>query len=249
MSNDTAKKTPIEDLRRDALAHYNELASKFLHWSGFVVDAIKAYNPESHPSTPQPKAPGSPVISVCKKSITFKTDTKELTISEDGQRLDLLMVGFRSKEWIISISPNQFIELLNEALQPKEFMYGSHSIKDEPSPSLVSMAIQSQERDGQNFEFKKSMDKANKPHKDMVELYLASDQYEIFSVKRISDGEVFTVGDEISWGIHESFVTKLLAFKIEDGRLKFDDSKRGEHLGWADFLNVFKLHKKLKTKK
>ena len=39
-------KTPLEDLRKQALAHYEEACNAITHWSSFVSDAIKAYNPE-----------------------------------------------------------------------------------------------------------------------------------------------------------------------------------------------------------
>lgn len=47
---DKACKTPIEDLRKNALKHYEEASSVVCHWSSFVESAIKAYNPESTPS-------------------------------------------------------------------------------------------------------------------------------------------------------------------------------------------------------
>jgi len=68
---------------------------------------------------------------------------------------------------------------------------------------------------------------------------------EINSVRRLPDGVVFSVGDKICWGIHLSYETTLLAFEIQDGRLKFNDSERPEHCKWADFLNSANLHKKL----
>lgn len=42
---ESTKQTPIEDQRKDALAHYEELSSKACHFSSFVKDAILAYNP------------------------------------------------------------------------------------------------------------------------------------------------------------------------------------------------------------
>lgn len=68
--------------------------------------------------------------------------------------------------------------------------------------------------------------------------------YPIHSVRRTSDNEVFTVGDKIGWGIDGSYETTLLGFEIQDGRLKFNDSKKPEHYRWTDFLNALKLHKK-----
>ncbi len=40
---------PIEDQRAEALRHYEEVSAKAHHWSSFVADAIKAYNPSSQP--------------------------------------------------------------------------------------------------------------------------------------------------------------------------------------------------------
>ena len=37
---------PIEDQRKQALAHYDEASSAIYHWSSFVENAIKAYDPE-----------------------------------------------------------------------------------------------------------------------------------------------------------------------------------------------------------
>jgi len=70
----------------------------------------------------------------------------------------------------------------------------------------------------------------------------------INSVRRLSDNTVFSEGDKVGWGIHKSYETTLLGFEIQDGRLKFNDSKRPQHLKWADFLNVVDLHKKLPPK-
>lgn len=36
---------PIEDQRAEALKHYEEASNAIHHWSSFVQDAIKAYNP------------------------------------------------------------------------------------------------------------------------------------------------------------------------------------------------------------
>jgi len=38
-------KTPIEDLRREALKHYRDLANKCCDWNSFVVKCIREYNP------------------------------------------------------------------------------------------------------------------------------------------------------------------------------------------------------------
>lgn len=54
MSNeiDQPCKNPIENQRAQALKHYEEASSAICHWSGFVENAIKAYNPEQ-PSPPR----------------------------------------------------------------------------------------------------------------------------------------------------------------------------------------------------
>lgn len=40
-------KTPFDDLKKQALEHYEELATKAHHWNSFVQKAIEAYNPEA----------------------------------------------------------------------------------------------------------------------------------------------------------------------------------------------------------
>jgi succinate dehydrogenase flavin-adding protein (antitoxin of CptAB toxin-antitoxin module) len=43
---DKTLKTPLEDLRKQALEHYNEAATAIVHYNSFVRDAILAYDPE-----------------------------------------------------------------------------------------------------------------------------------------------------------------------------------------------------------
>lgn len=50
-NNSVGKENPIEEQRKSALEHYNDLATRCSHWSGFVEAAIKAYNPK--PISPQ----------------------------------------------------------------------------------------------------------------------------------------------------------------------------------------------------
>lgn len=69
----------------------------------------------------------------------------------------------------------------------------------------------------------------------------------IVSVLRISDGVVFSVGDKIGWGIHDSFESTLTGFEIQDGRLKFYDEKLPGDTRPCDFLNALRLHKKAST--
>lgn len=47
MNEDKVYKTPLEDLRKSALKHYEEVSSAACHWNSFVVSAIKAYSPEA----------------------------------------------------------------------------------------------------------------------------------------------------------------------------------------------------------
>jgi hypothetical protein len=39
-------KTSIEDLKKQALEHYEEISLKACHYNSFVVKCIKEYNPE-----------------------------------------------------------------------------------------------------------------------------------------------------------------------------------------------------------
>lgn len=43
---DKTMKTPLEDLRKQALEHYEEAATAIVHYNSFVRDAIMAYDPE-----------------------------------------------------------------------------------------------------------------------------------------------------------------------------------------------------------
>ena len=52
MNNGTAK-VPFEELRQEALKHYEEASSAIHHWSSFVDKAIKAYNPSDQPNSVQ----------------------------------------------------------------------------------------------------------------------------------------------------------------------------------------------------
>ena len=72
-------------------------------------------------------------------------------------------------------------------------------------------------------------------------------KYSIHSVRRISDQEVFSVGDEIGWGIVGNFKTTLLSFRINnerEGRLEFEYPIQGCGNVFCDFLDAIKLHKK-----
>lgn len=65
----------------------------------------------------------------------------------------------------------------------------------------------------------------------------------IHSVKRLSDGEVFQIGDTISWGVPTGYKAILTKFEIMDGRLKFYDDKLPEGRKPCDFINAIKLTK------
>ena len=43
---DKTNETPLEDLRQQALKHYEDVSTTSNHWSGFIVKAIKAYDPK-----------------------------------------------------------------------------------------------------------------------------------------------------------------------------------------------------------
>jgi len=48
-SQEKTFKNPIEEQRKAALEHYEQVSRAANHWSSFVESAIKAYNPESCP--------------------------------------------------------------------------------------------------------------------------------------------------------------------------------------------------------
>lgn len=71
----------------------------------------------------------------------------------------------------------------------------------------------------------------------------------IHSVKRLSDGVVFTVGDKIGWGMEGSVITtEITKIFIKDGWLRFDytHNKIGED-GYGSFDGAYNLHKKAST--
>jgi hypothetical protein len=75
---------------------------------------------------------------------------------------------------------------------------------------------------------------------------LSSSLHKILSVKRLSDNEIFTVGDKIGWGVTGNYETNLKGFEIKEGKLfikyghrDFNDS--------VSFKGAVNLHKKLKT--
>lgn len=78
---------------------------------------------------------------------------------------------------------------------------------------------------------------------------LGSDTNSIHSVRRISDGEVFTVGDEIGWGELGDFRTKLVEFRITKERLEIGYNIPGIlNAIFVDFEEAVRLHKKAPIK-
>lgn len=68
----------------------------------------------------------NPVTGICKKSITVKTGTNELNISEDDESFKLIIEGFGIQKRILHIHPSQFLRSLYVGLFDKqEIFYGS----------------------------------------------------------------------------------------------------------------------------
>ncbi len=70
-------KATVEEQRKQALKHYDEISTKSHHWSSFVVNAIKAYNPE------KPSGSLHPVIENPKKA--FENLAKEIVEKHYGR--------------------------------------------------------------------------------------------------------------------------------------------------------------------
>jgi hypothetical protein len=51
------KETPLEDLRLQALIHYDEAAGAIHHYSSFVKDAILSYTPPKYRELANPNPP------------------------------------------------------------------------------------------------------------------------------------------------------------------------------------------------
>jgi len=73
---------------------------------------------------------------------------------------------------------------------------------------------------------------------------MPDNRFSINSVKRLSDGEVFTVGDKIGWGEIGNYETTLLSFRINNGRLEFEYPATKKYLTFCDFEQAIRLHKK-----
>lgn len=73
---------------------------------------------------------------------------------------------------------------------------------------------------------------------------LSNPLYNIHSVKRLSDGEVFTVGDMVGWGVTKDYQTKLLEFRINDkGVLEFKYMNFTNRYSFIDFIKAHELYK------
>lgn len=73
-------KTPLEDLRAGALKHYEEASSAIHHWSSFVENAIKAYNPIAVPISVKTKPT---------PSVESMEDVLKDALSKDGLGISL----------------------------------------------------------------------------------------------------------------------------------------------------------------
>lgn len=128
-------KTPLSDLRQDALKHYLELAQKAHHWSSFVEHAIKAYNPDNepvevwiNPEIRKPDVAGRYFVKTkagkkrtCQyhsMTRTFSTDVAvwlDESLLENVEKLSLSEEGFKNKfidsleDWRIKISEEKGI--------------------------------------------------------------------------------------------------------------------------------------------
>lgn len=68
----------------------------------------------------------------------------------------------------------------------------------------------------------------------------------IHSVRRLSDGETFTVGDSVGWGINGFYQTKIESFRLKDGSLEFKYKMMNfGNYSFVDFIKAANLHKKL----
>lgn len=71
------------------------------------------------------------------------------------------------------------------------------------------------------------------------EILCQSPVHKIHSVRRLSDGEVFTVGDRVSWGLEGNFEDKIKGFMVDDGEMRFDVTVLGD----VPFLKAYNLRK------
>lgn len=75
---------------------------------------------------------------------------------------------------------------------------------------------------------------------------MIENNYPIRSVKRLIDGEVFCVGDIVSWGVPSgAFTTTITKFEILNNRLFFYDKELFPVINPNDFTQVYNLTKVL----
>lgn len=82
-------------------------------------------------------------------------------------------------------------------------------------------------------------------HDDLLNNKLGK-PYSIHSVRRLSDGEVFSIGDQIGWGDIGNYRTTLLSFRINtnrEGRLEFEYQVTEKTRSFCDFIDAVRLHK------
>jgi hypothetical protein len=103
-------KTPIEELRASALKHYEEASSAIHHWSSFVENAIKAYNPAPSTDAPVLNAPKTDFqiawdIALSKdkpfyidivRELYFKHEAEEISFSKFVGELNVAAVKWSS---------------------------------------------------------------------------------------------------------------------------------------------------------
>jgi hypothetical protein len=76
---------------------------------------------------------------------------------------------------------------------------------------------------------------------------IKKDGYDIYQVRRLSDGEMFSIGDQIGWGEIGNYKTTILSFRINaerENRLEFEYQVAEKHRSFCDFIDAVKLHKK-----
>ncbi len=91
-TDNTPKVNPIEDQRKEALRHYEEISSQAHYWSGFVVAAIKAYNP----STLSDEQKGMKWVKALERPLPQAKERTHLNIKYKG-RADTLI--FLNNKW------------------------------------------------------------------------------------------------------------------------------------------------------
>jgi len=151
------------------------------------------------------------------------------------------IVGIAHKDGYHSI---QKTDLDNMVEQFKQSKSPSTNLSDGKDWEIVSFYFVQKVTGGYTFDFimPHIKDAKYKVVFDLVplEVMLKNKDFKIHSVKRMSDGEIFSIGDKISWGCTGIYETTLTGFLIKEGRLKFSDEKSDIK---CDFLNAIDLHK------